>query len=849
MKACRVLMALLALMILSFPASTHAQPEEDGAAPAARGEYDQNKLTPSFYEAELKQSGGSYSNSSFNISIPSNATIYSASVDLEGKPVVLPTDHRVCDFIGGGDADYKAYKGTYTFSSPGNAKPSTFSGNEFVSYEYTQVSSLDGTIATQYAYSQEYGYHHFAFRLPFDITANVTVEWTGRGGYPYGTTYPGSCSVFLWNNLSTGWELVDSRTGTTYQTVSRTFIGAGYIDQNHIVHALAIGTGSTVSYNAIMSDYVKVTVDGNQLSYAKNPYMYFGNLNTPAWKLTEEKFNYAMTIEDASLMNDIQKLVRNQTTENVAIIVRLTSNAAGKIKISNFKVSYQSPPWCKGIPSTFHIMEDESVQKLFDIDLFWKDDVKPLKLTYNISWQEDIKKLKAQINEDGHNIDFTIPSVAKNWWGTMRFRVGALDTDGLTRDSNTFYVTVDPVNDPPVIPAIAKQEAMQGVRFNMTIKVRDVDMDLDPTEELTFADNSSLFNIDTLSGEIAFTPSQEQVGVYNIQITVADREGETDSENFTLEVKDAEDPPILDPIPEQTASEDIPFTYTVLAFDQDVPYGDELTFSDDSPSFQINASTGIIDFTPTAKDIGIQTVTITVRDRAGMNATQQFSFTIMNSIGTLDRPPVLEPIPNQTAYEGVPFELTVNASDPDLELGDALTFSDNSPIFDINGKSGKISFKPASKDAGTVRVKITVKDRDLLTATAEFYLTIIKTNRPPVVNSILPKDGARVSQNKRVVLSVFAGDPDGDVLNFTWKDGDNILGYGANLTWVFRDAGTYIITLTVSDGKTQVSNETALEVVEQGQGGGGKGVPGFGAALALTALVAAIMVLAGKSKR
>jgi chitinase len=191
----------------------------------------------------------------------------------------------------------------------------------------------------------------------------------------------------------------------------------------------------------------------------------------------------------------------------------------------------------------------------------------------------------------------------------------------------------------------------------------------------------------------------------------------------------------------------------------------------------------------------------------------------------------------------------VNASDPDiLELGDALTYSDNSPLFDINGRTGKISFKPGPRDSGTFKIKITVKDRDSLTASTEFLLTVIKTNHPPVISSILPKDGTKVSQDRRIALSAQASDPDGDTVNYTWRDGDNLLGYGSEISVVFRDRGTYIITLTVSDGKAQQTNETTLEVVAPSQGGG-NGLPGFGAAMAAAAVAAATLALAGKRKR
>ena len=849
MQKCRVIMALAVILVLAIPAAVQGTSGETRASPTGRGEYVQ---IPASAEVELKRGSGSdaYVNSSFNISIPSNSTISSASVELEGKPVVMPVETRVCDFSGGGDADYKAYEGTQTTSNPGNLKPSSFSGSEFTSYQYPQVAQEDGSYVTTYAYT-DYAYHHFAFKLPFDITANVTVEYTGRGGYPY-TSSSGSFSVWLWNNGTYGsssWELVDSRSGSTLEKVSKLFRGPGYVDQNHILHVVAICTASTYySYHYLLSDHIKVTVDGHKLSWASNPSMKLGNRASTTWKLPEPKFNYLMTVEDIGLMNDIGVLVKNQSTRYVVINIKLASDTPGIIRITNFKVSYISPPWCLGIPSTYHMNEDEPFKGLIELNQYWTDDIFPLKLTYNISYQQDTRKLIANISSDGTHLDFKFPSMAKNWWGTVGFRVGAIDTDGLYRESNTFLITVDPVNDPPVITPIGRQEAMEGVPFNFTVKFKDVDMDLDLSEEIIFGDNSSLFNIDPLSGEIMFTPGQEQVGVYDVQITATDPAGETDIKNFTLEVKDAEDPPMLDPIPEQSGTEDIPFSFTATAFDPDIPYGDELRFNDDSPSFEINCSTGIIDFTPTVKDIGVHTVTITVTDRAGENSSQQFTFTIMNSIGTLDRPPSISPIPNQTAREGESFELSVNASDPDIELGDALTFGDNCPIFDINGRTGKISFTPGPRDAGTFKVKITVKDRDAITASTEFWLTVIKTNHPPVVGSILPKDGAKVTQDKRFVLSAQASDPDGDTLNYTWKDGDNVLGHGSEVTVIFRDRGTYIITLTVSDGKSQQINETTLEVVARSENGG-SGLPGFGSVIAAAAMAAAILALAGKRRR
>jgi hypothetical protein len=49
-----------------------------------------------------------------------------------------------------------------------------------------------------------------------------------------------------------------------------------------------------------------------------------------------------------------------------------------------------------------------------------------------------------------------------------------------------------------------------------------------------------------------------------------------------------------------------------------------------------------------------------------------------------------------------------------------------------------------------------------------------------------------------------ATDPDGDGLTLTWNFGDGATSTGANVTHTFQSAGTFNVSLTVSDGKAEV---------------------------------------------
>jgi len=829
----------LVLVALFFVPAVPVGADEGSAT--SRGEY---KLqTP--VDVELKGTGNVFSNATFNITLPANATILSASVDLEGKAVVGPLTTVTADYAD--TTNNVAYKGTAQAATPGNKLPSTFSGETFTSYDYSAVYGQDGSCAQFYVYNwgtNSYPFHHFKFKVPLDITTKVTATWVGYGYDPY-YSYGMGATAYVWNNATTNWELLGTNSGSSSQAFTKDFVGSGYIDQYNCVHILAISTAvsGSYSYPFIYSDFAKVVVQGNVLTYPKNPAMDVGANGRIEWSLTEEKFNYMANVGDVTLMNELQTLVKNSASQNVDIKVKFSASSSGKIRVSNFTVQYNAAPWCKIIPDTFAINEDSLAPKLMDLNDFFTDDRDTNKLMYEIIYQEDAKKLTCTLDLDGHTLNFK--TATNNYWGALKFQIRATDSDGLVRDSNVFRVSITPINDVPVIASIPKQIAVQGTPWTMQVKVRDVDMELDAEETVTFADNSTLFDIDPASGRCGFTPKQEQVGTYLMMVTATDSEAGLDIENFTLEVQDAEDPPILEVVPDQTATENQPFTYQCVATDPDVPYGDVLTFTDSSPLFVIGASTGEISFTPVQKDIGTHKVTVTVTDARGGVASREFTLNVLNSMGTMNRPPSLDAIPNQTVNEGNLFEYQVKANDPDIDTGDALTYIDNSAVFDISGGSGKISFKPTSKDAGVYTVKITVKDREGLTAETNFVLTVIKANHAPNITSISPKAGAKYDPNKMISLSTFASDPDGDRLNYTWKDGENILGFGANITVSWPDPGTYVVTLVVTDGKIQVVNETSIEItdpVTKKKPGDGT-TPGFEAVFAGAALFIAIMAI------
>jgi len=843
-----VLIVLLAcLFVVPSPAMSEA-PEAGaaGSADSGRGEFVQAEA------AELEFDNLTYSNSSLSFSLPTNSTIYSASVDLEGRPVVGPLVNIPLDF-GGDTANMAGFSGTTTKNNPGTGKPATFMGNQMQGGDIGRISCQDSSCAEQWAYGYygEFGYHHFKLKVPLDIIVNFTVSWTGYAGYYY-YGY-GSADAYLWNNVSLAWELIGTSSGGL-RTVTRTFAnGTDYVDWSKNVHILAIcRSGSTYygwTYNNIDTDYVKVIARGNVLTYPKNPSMDRGANGRLEWTATTDKFDYMVNVGDSTLANELQSLVKNSPGRYKPISIRFKSDSIGRIAVTNFTVAYNAPPWCKGIPDTFTLEEDTPVARLVNLSRYFEDDQPNIR--YEVTYEEDSKLLDASVGADSQSLDFKLPT--RNWWGTMGFRVTATDPEEkpISRESNTFHVTVNPVNDPPVLNFISKQVATQDKPFRLVASAKDPDCELDPTEKVKLADNCSLFDIDPSTGVINFTPRQDQVGTYYVQVTATDNAGARDSKNFTLEVLDAQDPPAISPIPDQTAVQDQPFSLKVTATDPDIAYGDGLTFSDDSPLFQIAPDTGVIQFVPTMKELGVHRVSITVTDHGQMTARRTFNLTVYNQIGNFDRPPSAERVENQTTMEGARVSFEVKAWDADG--GDVLTFSDDSPVFDIDPATGKVDFTPDRDDAGKHWVTITVRDQDGMSANISFWLTIEKVNHPPQVSAVMPEDGTSVLLGGSLQFTANASDPDGDELNYTWMDGPTVVGYGPSVNIEFKELATYLITLTVSDGLLSVDNETMVIVEMQKTGGGAVNqkknpLPGFAFLVAIGAVGVALVAMAANRR-
>ncbi|MBS3121480.1 hypothetical protein J4434_01170 [Candidatus Woesearchaeota archaeon] len=145
---------------------------------------------------------------------------------------------------------------------------------------------------------------------------------------------------------------------------------------------------------------------------------------------------------------------------------------------------------------------------------------------------------------------------------------------------------------------------------------------------VSFFDDTLIFDIDMNTGLIKFTPQDEDVGSRIIKFGVVDNDGNVKTDTFILNIKSLINKPSIEYIDYQNAAVGEEFTYQVVAkpYSQDnIPYNQDninsangkLIYSDDTTLFDIDKNIGIIKFTPKESDAGEHTIKITVIDENG----------------------------------------------------------------------------------------------------------------------------------------------------------------------------------------------------------------------------------------
>lgn len=391
-------------------------------------------------------------------------------------------------------------------------------------------------------------------------------------------------------------------------------------------------------------------------------------------------------------------------------------------------------------------------------------------------------------------------------------------------DSQPVTVTVNEVNVAPDLVDPGDQTVDEQTTLSFTAAATDADF---PANALTYSLTGapSGASINPTSGVFSWTPTEAQApGIYTFDIVVTDNGSPTldDTESIKVTVNEVNVAPVVTDPGDQTNAEADGVNLAITASDADIP-ANALTYSSTGlpPGLTVAPNTGVISGTIqyNGSDSSPYTTIVTASDNGTPNLAGQTTFTWI--VTNTNRPPVLEPVDDQTIDEQTTLNFTATGTDPDS--GDILTYHlDGEPpgaVMDPN--TGVFTWTPTeSQGAGGYTFDVVVSDNGSpsLEDAETVTITVNEVNLPPTLGSVA---NATIDEEKTLAFTVTASDPDpADKLTFSISGapkGASISPTSGLFRWTPTEAqgpGTYIFTITVTDsGSPTLSDSRTVTIV------------------------------------
>ncbi len=394
-------------------------------------------------------------------------------------------------------------------------------------------------------------------------------------------------------------------------------------------------------------------------------------------------------------------------------------------------------------------------------------------------------------------------------------------SDGTVIDSEQVVITVNNVNQAPVLAAIGARSVDEGANLNFAVSATDPDGTtpvMTATTPLpanaTFVDNGNG------TGTFNFNPSFAQAGA--ITVTFYATDGVIiDSEQVVITVNNINQAPVLATIGARSTTEQVNLTFAVSAADADgaIPVLTTSTLPTSATFVDNGNGTGTFSFTPSFTQAGVYSITFRASDGVAIDS----EIVTVTVVDAGNQTPVLAAIGPRGTTETVNLTFVVSATDADATIPTLTTSSlpTNATFVDNGDGNGTFSFTPSFTQAGTYPIVFRASDGVAIDSEIVTITVAEAGNQAPVLAAI----GAQSTvENTILTFSVSATDADGTIplfttsvlpANATFVDNGN--GTGTfSFTPSFTQAGSYPITFRASDGVAIDSEIVTITVVEAG---------------------------------
>ena len=302
-------------------------------------------------------------------------------------------------------------------------------------------------------------------------------------------------------------------------------------------------------------------------------------------------------------------------------------------------------------------------------------------------------------------------------------------------------------------------------------------------------------------------------GTARVTVTASDPDGLEAMQQAWVTVGAVNRPPVaVGTIPAQTVASGRTAWVSVHAHFRD-PDGDPLAYAavtSDADVATATASGSIVTVRGVSR--GTATITVTGRDRGGLENTQAFAVAVPNGA-----PQAQGAIPEQTIDAGQTATVDVASyfTDPD---GDALSFTvapQDEQVVTASLSGSVVTVTAVAR--GFTNVTVTARDPDGLEATQRAWVTVAQGNRAPVASGTIRDRTIDAGEQTSVNVFAYFRDPDGDPLQSTAATSDagvvtvTVSGGTALVEAVGR--GTATVTLTARDpGGLEATQQFAVTV-------------------------------------
>ncbi len=285
-------------------------------------------------------------------------------------------------------------------------------------------------------------------------------------------------------------------------------------------------------------------------------------------------------------------------------------------------------------------------------------------------------------------------------------------------------------------------------------------------------------------------------------------------QEFNIFITETENqPPTITSVAPSSVLEDSQYSYEIKFTDPDV---------DDSIFVQIeqlptwltfNATNNTISGIPENKHVGEYDFTITIFDLAGNSDSENVILAVVNT----NDPPKIISVSPEGVYEDELYRYEVLPVDYDINDSVILSIISLPDWIEFDEDNRILSGTPENKDVGKYEFSIVAKDKEEETFTEQVLLTVINTNDPPVILSVIDTAEIQCDSVLTILLSnlnvedVDNNFPDGFTL--TILGGDNYTCSGTDcITPTSEFEGMLYVNVQVSDG-VSASNVFSVPVI------------------------------------